>query len=122
MVRQSTCLQMKLNNHCLMLLLMIIPLVQYPQIISLLGGNVCPYFLISNFTMYRKKERTIDCLGKAHITGISISKYSLKEDVVRQQLLKMQDFQRNSIFKLFHLISLLCISQKRIVIKLFVYN
>ena len=122
MVRQSTCLQMKLNNHCLMLLLMIIPLVQYPQTISLLGGDVCPYFLISNLTMYRKKERTIDCLGKVHITGVSISKYPLKEDAVRQQLLKMQDFQRNSIFKLFHLISLLCISQKRIVIKLFVYN
>lgn len=47
----STCLQNTLNNHCAMLLLMIISLVEHPQPISLLGGEACLYFLISNFTI-----------------------------------------------------------------------
>lgn len=41
-----------------------------------------------------ERNKTIDCLGKVHTMGVSILRYSLKEAIVKQHLLKMQDFQR----------------------------
>lgn len=115
----GTC-RLKFNKDYLLLPLLIKSLEQRPQPIPLLWGQVCLPFLISNFTIYGKGE-LLTAVEKC-IKQELLFQGAHRQEAAGERLLSTQDSQRDSTFTLALLVSILCESQRRIAIEIFVHN
>lgn len=115
----GTC-HLKFNKDYLPLPSLIKSLEQRPQPISLLWGQVCLPFLISNFPIYGKGELLIAV--EKYIKQELLFQGAHRQEAAGERPLRMQDSQRDSTFTLAHLVSILCVGQRRIVTEIFGHN